>query len=191
MRRQSPIARRDRRPRMRARIALCAQVRRNVLAAVTVVARLAFADGKRPLSRCSATWAPGYAPTCWITRIGQSASDRRFPWLPHGHSCRRQSLKLSMLSRDFSLPRWVGDNVPMATVYFTLLEPFPFVTGQRCPIASSRASLYTRGCECGSHPAFPAPSSHRGTRTMHHSGISCRGNAGSHPLRGCARACGR
>jgi len=27
------------------------------------------------------------------------------------------------------------------------------------------------------HPAFPAPSSLRGRRTMHHSGISCRGNA--------------
>jgi hypothetical protein len=33
----------------------------------------------------------------------------------------------------------------------------------------------TRGCGCGGHPAFPAPSDFQGERIKHRSGVSRRG----------------
>ena len=51
------------------------------------------------------------------------------------------------------------------------------------PVVTNSRTFYlrTRGRGCDKHPAFPVPSFFEGLRSMHRSGISCRGNAYPRP----------
>ncbi len=55
------------------------------------------------------------------------------------------------------------------------------------PVVTNSCAFYlrTRGCGCGVHPAFPAPSFPRGTPMTQGSGISCRENADARRNDGC------
>jgi hypothetical protein len=68
----------------------------------------------------------------------------------------------------------------------TIAQGRPDISGK--PVVTTLVCFVlfrTRGCGCGGHPAFPAPSVFLGERILHRSGVSRRGNAESCP--GCLK----
>jgi hypothetical protein len=56
-----------------------------------------------------------------------------------------------------------------------LRRPFESAGGSGEPVVTNSRVFYTtRGCGCGGHPAFPAPSDFRGTMFVHSSGAPRR-----------------